>query len=262
VSGQLYMGESGPACIVLSVAELGATDLPTTCLKDHMVLVGFGRVGSRVGEELQREEQPFLVIEDHTPWRRSRAGSAGVSYGDTLRLRQALHRRRGGVAWRGDCQTSRGASQSSQLDFLSKATRPDLQYLDRRDFITHKLAAHRSPQGACRGLGSPSREAASSFAAPSDVKFAVDSLLEEAEFELPVPLAKRRSLRRNGKCRRGEKGSLKSSSILQETEGSNPLPSGSNPGSPVNSAARGRRGQRSASTRDNRAEKIAGSSVL
>ena len=57
------MGESGPACIVLGVAELGATDLPTTCLKDHMVLVGFGRVGSRLGEELQREEQPFLVIE-------------------------------------------------------------------------------------------------------------------------------------------------------------------------------------------------------
>ena len=66
MSGQLYMGESGPACIVLGVAELGATDLPTTCLKDHMVLVGFGRVGSRLGEELQREEQPFLIIEDHT----------------------------------------------------------------------------------------------------------------------------------------------------------------------------------------------------
>ena len=64
MSGQLYMGESGPACIVLGVAELGATDLPTTCLKDHMVLVGFGCVGSRVGEELQREELPFFVIED------------------------------------------------------------------------------------------------------------------------------------------------------------------------------------------------------
>ena len=40
------------------------TDLPTTNLKDHMVLVGFGRVGSRVGEELEREQLPFLVIED------------------------------------------------------------------------------------------------------------------------------------------------------------------------------------------------------
>ncbi len=40
------------------------TDLPATTLKDHMILVGFGRVGSRVGEELQREGLPFLVIED------------------------------------------------------------------------------------------------------------------------------------------------------------------------------------------------------
>jgi CPA2 family monovalent cation:H+ antiporter-2 len=48
--------------IPVTVSE--ATDLPTTSLKDHMVLVGFGRVGSRVGGELQREELPFLVIED------------------------------------------------------------------------------------------------------------------------------------------------------------------------------------------------------
>lgn len=41
-----------------------ATDLPITSLKDHMVLVGFGRVGSRVGEELQRAKMPLLVIED------------------------------------------------------------------------------------------------------------------------------------------------------------------------------------------------------
>jgi len=40
------------------------TDLPITNLKDHLVLVGYGRVGSRVGEELLREKVPFLVIED------------------------------------------------------------------------------------------------------------------------------------------------------------------------------------------------------
>jgi CPA2 family monovalent cation:H+ antiporter-2 len=40
------------------------TDLSATNLKDHMVLVGFGRVGSRVGEELEREKLSFLVIED------------------------------------------------------------------------------------------------------------------------------------------------------------------------------------------------------
>ena len=54
---------------VVTAAEIQApqpapTDLPTTTLKDHMILVGFGRVGSRVGEELEREKLPFLVIED------------------------------------------------------------------------------------------------------------------------------------------------------------------------------------------------------
>src|SRR5262249_16258253 len=44
--------------------EPAVTDLPTTTLEDHMVLVGFGRVGSRVGEELEGEKVPFLVIED------------------------------------------------------------------------------------------------------------------------------------------------------------------------------------------------------
>jgi CPA2 family monovalent cation:H+ antiporter-2 len=40
------------------------TDLPPTSLRDHLVLIGFGRVGSHVGEELQRKGKPFLVIED------------------------------------------------------------------------------------------------------------------------------------------------------------------------------------------------------
>jgi monovalent cation:H+ antiporter-2, CPA2 family len=41
-----------------------ATDLPTTTLRDHLVLVGFGRVGSNVGKELESAGVPFLVIED------------------------------------------------------------------------------------------------------------------------------------------------------------------------------------------------------
>lgn len=48
-----------------TAAEATATtDLPTTTLRNHLVLVGFGRVGSNVGAELEREGQPFLVIED------------------------------------------------------------------------------------------------------------------------------------------------------------------------------------------------------
>jgi CPA2 family monovalent cation:H+ antiporter-2 len=48
----------------MPVAQPAATDLPTTSLEDHLILVGFGRVGSRVGEELLRHGLPFLVIED------------------------------------------------------------------------------------------------------------------------------------------------------------------------------------------------------
>ncbi len=40
------------------------SDLPTTNLKKHMVLIGFGRVGSRIGADLERENVPFLVVED------------------------------------------------------------------------------------------------------------------------------------------------------------------------------------------------------
>jgi CPA2 family monovalent cation:H+ antiporter-2 len=46
------------------IAKPAATDLPTTALREHLVLVGFGRVGSHVGEALEREKVAFLVIED------------------------------------------------------------------------------------------------------------------------------------------------------------------------------------------------------
>ena len=41
-------------------------DLQPTALKDHAVLVGYGRVGQLVGESLMREGWPVLVIEDAT----------------------------------------------------------------------------------------------------------------------------------------------------------------------------------------------------
>ena len=40
--------------------------LQPTALKDHAVLVGYGRVGQLVGESLMREGWPVLVIEDAT----------------------------------------------------------------------------------------------------------------------------------------------------------------------------------------------------
>jgi monovalent cation:H+ antiporter-2, CPA2 family len=47
----------------LQPAEPIPTDLPKTSLKKHMVLIGFGRVGSRIGADLEREDVPFLVVE-------------------------------------------------------------------------------------------------------------------------------------------------------------------------------------------------------
>jgi monovalent cation:H+ antiporter-2, CPA2 family len=39
-------------------------EIPPTALRDHAVVVGFGRVGTIVGERLRREGKPFLVIEE------------------------------------------------------------------------------------------------------------------------------------------------------------------------------------------------------
>jgi monovalent cation:H+ antiporter-2, CPA2 family len=45
-------------------AETAAAPVAATTLKDHVVLVGFGRVGALVGETLRAHGTPFLVIED------------------------------------------------------------------------------------------------------------------------------------------------------------------------------------------------------
>jgi CPA2 family monovalent cation:H+ antiporter-2 len=38
--------------------------LPKTALQDHTILVGYGRVGSRIGAELMSRDEAFLVIEE------------------------------------------------------------------------------------------------------------------------------------------------------------------------------------------------------
>jgi monovalent cation:H+ antiporter-2, CPA2 family len=53
------------------------SDVAPTSLVDHTVLVGYGRVGSRIGAALKESGQPFLVIEDGES--RIRAlGEAGI----------------------------------------------------------------------------------------------------------------------------------------------------------------------------------------
>jgi CPA2 family monovalent cation:H+ antiporter-2 len=44
-----------------------AEDIPTTHLSDHAVLIGYGRVGRVIGEELIRRKLPFLVVEEQGP---------------------------------------------------------------------------------------------------------------------------------------------------------------------------------------------------
>jgi CPA2 family monovalent cation:H+ antiporter-2 len=44
--------------------EPAPENLPVSALKDHAVVIGYGRVGSIIVERLQRDGRPFLVIED------------------------------------------------------------------------------------------------------------------------------------------------------------------------------------------------------
>ena len=41
-------------------------DLPMTTLKNHAVIIGYGRVGTILGARLREEQQPFLVIDERT----------------------------------------------------------------------------------------------------------------------------------------------------------------------------------------------------
>ena len=45
--------------------ETAGRDLPVTALTDHAVIVGYGRVGGRVGDALRQDDVPLLVIEDN-----------------------------------------------------------------------------------------------------------------------------------------------------------------------------------------------------
>jgi CPA2 family monovalent cation:H+ antiporter-2 len=48
----------------IASAQPAPSDLAPTLLTDHVVLVGYGRVGGRLGAALQRAAEPFLVVED------------------------------------------------------------------------------------------------------------------------------------------------------------------------------------------------------
>ena len=54
---------AGKVQVAAAVPDDDATPMPTS-LADHVVLIGYGRVGSLVGEALRGSGRPFLVIED------------------------------------------------------------------------------------------------------------------------------------------------------------------------------------------------------
>jgi CPA2 family monovalent cation:H+ antiporter-2 len=47
-------------------ASAAEEPLPVTTLRDHAVLVGYGRVGSMIGDALKARGTPFLVVEERT----------------------------------------------------------------------------------------------------------------------------------------------------------------------------------------------------
>jgi CPA2 family monovalent cation:H+ antiporter-2 len=58
-----------------SGAEKTAREIPPTTLSDHVILVGYGRVGSVIGEALRQAAAPFLVIDTRKPALEALAGS-------------------------------------------------------------------------------------------------------------------------------------------------------------------------------------------
>jgi CPA2 family monovalent cation:H+ antiporter-2 len=59
-----WLERMGRPDLAEAVAGEPPVELPVTSLRDHAVIVGFGRVGSLVGTRLQRAGKPVLVIED------------------------------------------------------------------------------------------------------------------------------------------------------------------------------------------------------
>ncbi|MFC7400380.1 YbaL family putative K(+) efflux transporter [Chelatococcus sp. GCM10030263] len=57
-------GESLPETAPAPAAERDEDEIPATALTDHTVLIGYGRVGSLVGQALAEKGVPYLVIED------------------------------------------------------------------------------------------------------------------------------------------------------------------------------------------------------
>ncbi len=95
------MPQPDPAVKVTEAVPDGETSPQPTSLRDHVVLVGYGRVGSLVGAALTEHGLPFLVIEDADKWVADLRGQ-GIEVID-------------GNATRGDILAAAGLESARQL---------------------------------------------------------------------------------------------------------------------------------------------------
>ncbi|WP_315831616.1 YbaL family putative K(+) efflux transporter [Bradyrhizobium prioriisuperbiae] len=64
VAGKTATGKTVTSTTAAAAPEAASEPLPISQLRDHVVLVGHGRVGSVVSAALRRDDRSFLVIED------------------------------------------------------------------------------------------------------------------------------------------------------------------------------------------------------
>jgi CPA2 family monovalent cation:H+ antiporter-2 len=109
-------------------------DLPASAsaqgLSDHAVLVGYGRVGSTIGDALVREEIPFIVIEhDRVRAESLRREAINAIYGDAARAGILAHALVGRA--RLLVVAAPGVYQARQIIDLARHANPDITIIAR-----------------------------------------------------------------------------------------------------------------------------------
>ncbi|MCA0320943.1 MAG: NAD-binding protein, partial [Proteobacteria bacterium] len=123
-------GAPQPAPAPPAVRPAGDEPPAVTALSDHTILVGFGRVGSLVGEALKARGLPFLVIEDaDRPQAKLRDGqietiAGNAANADILRCANIAGARRLIVA-------IPNAFEAGHIIEMAKAAKPDLPIIAR-----------------------------------------------------------------------------------------------------------------------------------
>ena len=111
-------------------AEPRGADLQATSLTGHAVLVGYGRVGSLIGQSLRAAGVPFLVIEERdSAFERARSEGAEVLPGNANARGLLEAANLGGARWL--ISAIPNPFESSNLIEAARAANPDLQIVAR-----------------------------------------------------------------------------------------------------------------------------------